>query len=679
MRKVIRIRYDPVTRRRFLQGVAGAALVVELGWLGCDDPGPVGDDDTTAPPDDDDSAAAEIPRARIAEGPTEVAAGTVGTWTIEVEVGSAGLRTGDGLAICVEHGADWHGEYDDYGNPVDRLGGVSVEAAPITFEILSGTFTSGGNAAELRVTDGELAAGETVRITVGDGEVGNHLTAPTMVHDAAILVFEHADGELTEDGFRLYRELLPAPTVTITALEPAALGVLARSHAAAGESLSVVLRVEDELGNVTPGFEGDVALFDDAGDTQLWSGAFSAVDEGVLRIEGAVLDDPGIYRLRAELTGTSIVGYGGPIEVGGENPARWGQIHGHSLASDGLGTPTEWYAYARDVSNLDFASLTDHGYLTERVMDPQFFRHDIFEEDWDDYASATRDAHVPGSFVTFLAYEWTSNLFSDKNVYLLDDDAEWEAYPETLDELYDRYRDRSDRVTIVSHMMWATTFMRATDWDTFDADLERVVEVASVHGVREYAGNPYWVESDVWAQTNAAAMQGHLVIDGLLAGHRLGLVCGDDSHQGFPGNSHRGRHQCRCTGLMAVRTAGLTREALWNAWRSRRVWGSTGPRVLLDFQCCGVGMGEEVVWPAGEPRPMQVRVHAPRPVTRIEIVRNDPEAPVYVEDLVEPSWNPPELDWTDTAPPEGEAFYYVRVFVEGDDLVWSSPVWVVTT
>ena len=37
-----------------------------------------------------------------------------------------------------------------------------------------------------------------------------------------------------------------------------------------------------------------------------------------------------------------------------------GELHGHTLDSDGQGTITEAYTYARDVAGLDFFSITDH-------------------------------------------------------------------------------------------------------------------------------------------------------------------------------------------------------------------------------------------------------------------------------------------------------------------------------
>jgi len=129
--------------------------------------------------------------------------------------------------------------------------------------------------------------------------------------------------------------------------------------------------------------------------------------------------------------------------------------------------------------------------------------------------------------------------------------------------------------------------------------------------------------------------------------------------------------------MMAVRTDELTREAVWEAWRARHAWGSTGPRVLLDFSIDGVTQGNEASRPAADPRNLHVEVAAPVGITRIEIVRDDPAAPVFVQEYDEPVWNPEPLDWADTEELAGEVLYYVRIHLEGEHLAWSSPVWVI--
>ena len=71
-----------------------------------------------------------------------------------------------------------------------------------------------------------------------------------------------------------------------------------------------------------------------------------------------------------------------------------------------------------------------------------------------------------------------------------------------------------------------------------------------------------------------------------------------------------------------------------------------------------------------------MRVVAPVGVSRVEIVRDDPTAPVHAVTFDPPAWNPAPIFWQDEAPPDGTAYYYARVFLEGEHCAWSSPIWV---
>lgn len=690
---------DEISRRAFLKqfGYAGIGLLVSVPMFGCQGgstqggPGLDGDMNEYSSDGDLDSNEQEamdegeeegiVPGRLALDGPNPVPVGTYDSWVITVAVGDRGLRAGDRLALAVEHGTDWGDEKDETGMFTNRFGGITVSAgSKAEFDVLGSYFAAAGNVVEIEVTNGSLKEGDTIQITIGDSETGSLLHAPSIAHEASIRVLENLDGEKTK-GFiplLLYREIDSPLLVKTLPLKPVGVSVLASSHAVPGDECSIVLRVEDKFGNICTEYEGVCRLYDDENDRLLAEVRFNAADAGLVHLSGVSFTAPGIYRLRCEVSDHAWISYGGPIRVSAEEtPVYWGQMHGHSLVSDGLGSAEDYYEYARDASNLDFAALTDHGFLTEMdFVDPVFFRHYIDSDSWDRYAQVTRDFHDPNRFVTFLAYEWTSNRYSDKIVYFLHDDEVWQAYPKTPEELYSAYKDRAHEITVISHMMWATLNRRATDWDTCNTDLERIVEVASVHGVREYSGNPYWIEQDSWARVNASPMRGHMAADALLKGHRLGFTCGADCHQGFPGNAHPGRHPCRCQGLMAISAGSLKREALWASWQDREVYGSTGPRVLLDFSINGEKMGSEITLSSAEKPELKIEIASPVNVLKVEIIRDDPESPAHIVAIDPPTWKPGVLSWTDPVPLSGSHFYYVRITLEAEEYVWSSPIWV---
>ncbi len=669
MKKKIYLPYDPShpSRREFLKDTGTTALGIAF-WIsagfGCHgDPREGGTD-----ADLDGSSARLV-------GPGEVPAGSLAGWDLVYTAGREGLPTGARLAMVVEHGADW-GEATQFSR--NKFGGVRVRCdAGVGLRLHRGLVTC-GNGLELVVERGALPTGGQVCVSIGHpDEEGGRLRAPSVAHEATIRILHNLHGEGDERGFFLYEEVLPTPTIRVLPLETVRVDAIAKSKALAGQPVPLLLRAEDRHGNITPDFEGRFEAFDDESDAGLGEIVMTGADQGCVLARDIRFDRTGVRRVRIEERRRGWTAWSDPIEVTddpGHEGVLWGQMHGHSLVSDGLGTARDYYDYARTRSNLDFCALTDHGYLTERVLNDIFLRHYIDEPTWTEYAAVTREKNDPESFVTFLAYEWTSSIFSDKNVYFLHDDEPWEPYPGTLRQFYDRYRGRP--VTIISHMMYAIPFLRATNWNVFDSSLERVVEVASVHGVREFPYNPYFPE-DTWVRQFGALMAGHLVIDALRKGHRLGLVCCADTHTGCPGNSISGIQPCRIDGLMALRSSELTREAVWDRWMDRRVYGTTGPRILLDVFLAGMPMGSEVKASEAEAREFDVSVFGKIGVERVELVREAPNFPVDTVELAPPVWNPGTITLRDPSPPEGETFYYVRVHQEDGHMAWSSPFWIV--
>jgi PKD repeat protein len=72
----------------------------------------------------------------------------------------------------------------------------------------------------------------------------------------------------------------------------------------------------------------------------------------------------------------------------------YGNLHSHTDYSDGTGTPAEAYAYARDIANLDFLAVTDHGeYLTN--------------SEWNDIVTQAEAYTEDGVFVAIHGFEWS--------------------------------------------------------------------------------------------------------------------------------------------------------------------------------------------------------------------------------------------------------------------------------
>jgi len=149
-------------------------------------------------------------------------------------------------------------------------------------------------------------------------------------------------------------------------------------------------------------------------------------------------------------------------------------------------------------------------------------------------------------------------------------------------------------------------------------------------------------------------------------------------------------------GLTAFRAPELTREAIFEALRNRRVYGTTQPdRVLVEFPVNGTGVGEDegevTVGAPDAERRVAFEVAGTAPLDRVTVVKNDTDwhvrgvtdDPAAGLDAYRASG-----EVTDDAPVEGMSFdgrgtdvdvYYLRVRQHsagrpGGGMAWAGPV-----
>ena len=346
------------------------------------------------------------------------------------------------------------------------------------------------------------------------------------------------------------------------------------------------------------------------------------------------------------------------VAVGGRTYSLyWGDVHNHTELSDGRQPPDHSLALAHDVYGYDFFSLADHD-------------NGLTEGEWRLTQTLSGLFYEPKRFVTFSGYEssyqWVSLGAGHRNV----------CYPTDAGELC-RFREGAS----VEHMLRCVggnggiaiphhigRSFAPIDWDTFDPAVQPLVEICSVHGVFEYSGNPTKPKPEYLPRAlvdNATeSVEGVCVRDGWNRGHRFGIIGSADCHRAHCFGVH-------AVALAAVYAEDLSRQSLFEAFRARRTYATTGVRAFLDFRAGGAFMGEEIRLARGKGVTVEVKVESPIDIRRIEIVRNGEV--VFADPCTGRSR---DLHWTDRAPPSHGAYYYARVSLEEDNFAWSSPVWV---
>ncbi len=124
-------------------------------------------------------------------------------------------------------------------------------------------------------------------------------------------------------------------------------------------------------------------------------------------------------------------------------------------------------------------------------------------------------------------------------------------------------------------------------------------------------------------------------------------------------------------GLTGVFAPSRTREAVWEALKARRVCGTTGARILMEFRVDGVPHGVEVTC-SSAPR-ITGHVLGDGELESVELVKYDSHG--YTTPWVSGGGTEAFIDFTDRSFRE-DSFYYLRVTQADGNLGWAGPTWV---
>lgn len=293
-----------------------------------------------------------------------------------------------------------------------------------------------------------------------------------------------------------------------------------------------------------------------------------------------------------------------------------GDLHNHCGISYGHGSIEDAFANAR--LQLDFGTVTGHAWWHDMPVDvPEaadsvaYHREGFarLAECWDHVQQVTADAHVDGEFVSFLSFEWHSSRFGDHCVYFNGDRGEI-IRADDLDALRAELRAlgrRGVRTMVLPHHIGYLRGRRGANWDAFTPEFTPLVEMMSMHGCGESddAPRPY-------LHTMGPRHSDNTAVAGYLRGLRFGIIGSTDHHSAHPGSFGHGR--------VAAWADGLTRDDLWEAFRSRRTYALTGDPITVAFAVNGVPMGGQT--DTAGPRQVTASVAAEAAIDYVEVVRN---------------------------------------------------------
>ncbi len=326
-----------------------------------------------------------------------------------------------------------------------------------------------------------------------------------------------------------------------------------------------------------------------------------------------------------------------------------------------MGDVDEGFRRARDVFHDDFYALTDHD---------SFVRQKLLTAEYEEQKALVDRFYEPGRFVPIYAQEWTTarvgaapHGYGHKNLYSLAPDhplfdhtnPRWRDTPALFAELR-----RLGMIAIPHHIGWT-----GVDWENHDPEIQPLVEICSGHGVFEFFGNE--------PIPHRGGLPGNFVQDGLARGLRFGLVGGSDQHGLIWHHGICWKRNSYRAGLTGVYAPALTREAIFEAFRARRTFATTGVKLRPELQVEGLLPGEEGA--LEKPPLVQVDVLALERIRWITVVRNGEDIRRYGGEA-----RHSRFSFRDTSLAPGQtAWYYLRVQLESGNMAWTSPVWVTLT
>lgn len=247
-----------------------------------------------------------------------------------------------------------------------------------------------------------------------------------------------------------------------------------------------------------------------------------------------------------------------------------------------------------------YMKMTPSGLAVEDIHEDK----DI-QKDWEYIRAFTKEKNAEG-FPMFMGYEWQgSGKDGDHNVFFLDNEQEMH-HPLRYEELVKSYEGVS-AIGIPHHIAYQLG-SRGKNWETHNETFSPFVEIYSSHGCSESDDGPL----DMNRHIHMGPRTGETSLErGIEKGYHLGVIAAGDNH-GVPGVFEHGS--------MCVLASDNSKEAIWDAFMHRRVYGVSQSRIGVDFTINDTPMGGEVI---ADHAVLKMHIEGSDAIDRVELLKGN--------------------------------------------------------
>lgn len=529
------------------------------------------------------------------------------------------------------------------------------------------------------VLPSEVAAGRKITIFMGtpdkgkEGKAGN-LAQLTIQRRRPFLLFIDPSGKRQYADPEIF-------TIDIKGNELHTIRILTPSIAVKNKRFDIILRFEDQFGNLTNNAPEDTLIELTHGnlrDSLKWR--LFLPETGFITLPNLYFNEPGVYSIALKNLKTGEEFHSSPIRCFANETKNlfWGTLHGESERFDSGENFENCLRHFRDEKSLNFfgCSVPDSVEETSNETWKKICQHvDEFDED--------------DRFCALLGQQFCGKPHSEGlriMVYNKDDRPilrQKDSRSSTLQKIY-KLSPPKELISIPSFTMSSTL---PCDFSEFAPEHERLAEIYNSWGCSERTAK----EGNLFPITSPSKKGVHETADGsllkaLLKNRRFGFVAGGlDDRSAFASLFDTDQRQYP-PGLTGVLCDRLTRAHIFEALYNRCCYATTGERIVVGLFLAGHQMGSELST-TQKPglhinRHLSGYVAGTKALKKVEIVRNG----VVIHTLHSKA-NSLDFTFDDMeelakccvkAPDKKSlfAFYYLRVTQEDGHMAWSSPIWV---
>ncbi len=307
----------------------------------------------------------------------------------------------------------------------------------------------------------------------------------------------------------------------------------------------------------------------------------------------------------------------------------FGNLHSHTSYSDGVGTPSQAFAHARDVAGIDFLAVTDHSGV---------------DTSW---------GLSEGEFADILLQ---ANAYTQDDVFIAIAGQEWTS-PGTITGGLNHIN-----VFEADHIFTAPL----NDLDSFFSELLISGSTANLNHPRDFSLNNFAYfpigDSGINAVEVRNGEEEIKYIKLLNNGWYVGVDGSQDNHTATWGDGPY---------WTAVLAPNLTKMHILDAMRNHRTYSTFDRNLELAFRAEGHWMGES--FSHVDNLLFEISVNDPDVGDnpgKIELYQNGMLINTAIVDSVSYTWTPV------ITPPNGKNHYFIKINPPDSQKVWSSPIWV---